>query len=73
MDSQRVAVCQVDQLQVGEMQQVSAFDREILLARTDAGFSAIAAHCSHYGAPLPCGKLRTRRRFYRQLRTRRRQ
>ena len=55
MSSQRVAVCQVSDLQVGEMQQVSAFDREILLARTEGGFSAIAAHCSHYGAPLVKG------------------
>lgn len=57
MDSQRVAVCQVDDLKVGEMQQVSAFDREILLTRAEAGFSAIAAHCSHYGAPLAKGVL----------------
>lgn len=57
MDSQRVAVCQVDDLKVGEMRQVSAFDREILLTRTESGFSAIAAHCSHYGAPLAKGVL----------------
>ncbi len=63
MGTQRVSVCQIDDLSAGEMRQFSAGGKEILLARleegieTDSGtgFTATAAHCSHYGAPLAKG------------------
>lgn len=57
MSSQRVSVCQVDDLSEGQMRQFSVADSEILLVRSEAGFSAIAPHCSHYGAPLAKGVL----------------
>ncbi len=57
MGIQRVSVCQVSDLKVGEMRQFSVADKEILLAKTESGVSAIAAHCSHYGAPLAKGVL----------------
>ena len=63
MGTQRVSVCQVDDLSAGEMRQFSAGGQEILLARleagvetdSDTGFTATTAHCSHYGAPLEKG------------------
>ncbi|MGB5913263.1 MAG: Rieske 2Fe-2S domain-containing protein, partial [Phormidesmis sp.] len=57
MGSQQVAVCQVSDLKLGEMRQFSVADKEILLAHTATGISAIAPHCSHYGAPLADGVL----------------
>ena len=57
MSAQRVSVCQVSDLEVGEMRQFSVAGKEILLAKTESGISAIAAHCSHYGAPLAKGIL----------------
>ena len=57
MGVQRVSVCQVSDLEVGEMQQFSVAGKEVLLAKTENGISAIAAHCSHYGAPLAKGVL----------------
>ncbi len=57
MSSQRVSVCQVDDLTMGQMQQFSVADSEVLLVRSEDGFSAIAPHCSHYGAPLAKGIL----------------
>ncbi|MEM8504922.1 MAG: FAD-dependent oxidoreductase [Cyanobacteria bacterium P01_D01_bin.1] len=55
MSVQRISVCQVSDLEIGEMQQFSVADKEILLAKTESGVSVIAAHCSHYGAPLAKG------------------
>ncbi|NEP18429.1 MAG: FAD-dependent oxidoreductase [Leptolyngbya sp. SIO4C1] len=55
--TQRVAACQISDLEVGQMQQFSVADQEILLARLETGFYATAAHCSHYGAPLVNGVL----------------
>jgi apoptosis-inducing factor 3 len=56
------AVCQVDALRKGEMQQFSVSigndTREVLLVRAhDGSVQALAAHCSHYGAPLVKGVL----------------
>ncbi len=50
-------VCEVSDLNVGEMRQFTIADKEILLTHTEAGFQAVAAHCSHYGAPLEKGVL----------------
>ncbi len=57
MSAQKVSVCQANELSEGEMQQFSVADRNILLVRTDGEFSALAATCSHYGAPLAKGVL----------------
>ncbi len=57
MSAQRISVCQVGDLETGEMRQFSVAGKEILLAKTESGVSAIAAHCSHYGAPLAKGVL----------------
>ncbi|MGI8933515.1 MAG: Rieske 2Fe-2S domain-containing protein [Phormidesmis sp.] len=57
MSSQRETVCQVNDLEVGHMQQFFVAGKEILLIRSESGFSAIAPHCSHYGAPLAKGIL----------------
>lgn len=57
MGVQRVSVCQVSDLEVGGMRQFTVADKEILLAKTEHGVSAIAPHCSHYGAPLEKGVL----------------
>lgn len=61
MSFQRVLVCQVSDLPLGKMQQFTVADKEILLTHTEAGFSAIAPHCSHYGAPLSKGVLHNNR------------
>jgi len=69
MGTQRVSVCQIDDLSAGEMRQFSAGGMEILLARleagvetgSDTGFTATAAHCSHYGAPLEKGVMYRKR------------
>ncbi|MBE9060723.1 FAD-dependent oxidoreductase [cf. Phormidesmis sp. LEGE 11477] len=55
MGVQQVSVCQVGDLKIGEMRQFSIAGKEILLAKTEHGISAIAPHCSHYGAPLAEG------------------
>ncbi len=57
MSTQQTAVCQVDELCEGEMQQFSVESREILLIHEGGEFRAMAAHCSHYGAPLAKGIL----------------
>jgi apoptosis-inducing factor 3 len=56
------AVCQADTLHKGEMQQFSVSIgnniKEVLLLRAhDGSVQALAAHCSHYGAPLVKGVL----------------
>ncbi|MGB7084212.1 MAG: FAD-dependent oxidoreductase, partial [Phormidesmis sp.] len=61
MNSQRISVCQTDELRDGEMRQFSVADKEILVAKSEGKFWAIAAHCSHYGAPLVDGVLQSDR------------
>ena len=53
--AQKVAVCQVSELDKGTMRQLSVAGREILIARTEEGVWAIAPHCPHAGAPLADG------------------
>lgn len=55
MNRQRVAICQVNDLSDGQMRQITAEGQQILLARQQGEWFAIAAHCSHYGAPLARG------------------
>jgi NADPH-dependent 2,4-dienoyl-CoA reductase/sulfur reductase-like enzyme/nitrite reductase/ring-hydroxylating ferredoxin subunit len=60
MSSLKAPVCPVDALSIGEMKQFTVQGREILLARKQDGFFAIAAHCSHKGAPLIQGVMSNR-------------
>jgi NADPH-dependent 2,4-dienoyl-CoA reductase/sulfur reductase-like enzyme/nitrite reductase/ring-hydroxylating ferredoxin subunit len=52
-----VAVAKSADLADGEMKQVAAEGKEILLARVNGNFHAVGAHCTHYGAPLAEGVL----------------
>lgn len=53
----RFRVASVDELQVGEMKQVQAGYRPVLLVRLEDGFHAVGALCTHYEAPLAAGAL----------------
>ncbi|MFA0960407.1 FAD-dependent oxidoreductase [Roseivirga sp. BDSF3-8] len=57
MASKEVKVARTGELRNGEMKQVKAGDTELLLVRQDGHFYALAAHCTHYGAPLAEGSL----------------
>ncbi|MDB9524738.1 FAD-dependent oxidoreductase [Oscillatoria sp. CS-180] len=57
MSISRVSVCPVDDISDGQMRQYTVAGRDVLLVRRDESFYAIAAHCSHYGAPLENGVL----------------
>ena len=57
MNHTDVIVARTSELADGEMKQVSAEGKEILLARVNGDFHAIGAHCTHYGAPLVDGVL----------------
>lgn len=50
-------VANVNDLQDGEMKQVSVGETDVLLARVDGKFHAIGAYCTHYKAPLAEGVL----------------
>lgn len=56
--AEKVAVCQVGELEKGSMRQFSVGDKEVLLARVEDEFWAIAPKCSHAGAPLANGALK---------------
>jgi NADPH-dependent 2,4-dienoyl-CoA reductase/sulfur reductase-like enzyme/nitrite reductase/ring-hydroxylating ferredoxin subunit len=55
MSTLKASVCPADALAIGEMKQFEVKGRDILLARKPDGWFAIAAHCSHRGAPLVQG------------------
>ena len=57
MSSKEVTVAENGELKDGEMKQVSAGGTDILLARVKGRYHAVAAHCTHYGAPLAEGVL----------------
>lgn len=57
MNHKDVTVAKTGELTDGEMKQVSAEGKEILLARVNGNFHAVGAHCTHYGAPLVEGVL----------------
>src|SRR5882672_12389712 len=61
MSHKDVTVAKTSELADGEMRQVSAAGREILLARVSEDFYAVGAHCTHYGAPLVDGVLNGQR------------
>ena len=52
-----VTVAKTSELADGEMKQLSANGAEMLLACVGGKFHAVAAHCTHYGAPLVEGVL----------------
>ena len=51
------AVCRVDDLADGQMNDVRVGDTDVLLARVDGQFYALYPKCSHYQAPLEKGLL----------------
>lgn len=50
-------VANINDLQDGEMRQVSVGDTDVLLVKIDGKFYAVGAYCSHYQAPLAEGVL----------------
>jgi len=52
-----VEVAKLSDLKDGEMKEVTANGQQILLTRVNGRFSAVGAHCTHYGAPLVDGVL----------------
>lgn len=57
MTQKEVTVATAGEFKDGEMKQISANGTEILLACVNGKFHAVAAHCTHYGAPLVDGVL----------------
>src|SRR5262245_12994189 len=57
MSKQLAPACKLSEIQDGEMKEVSVSDTPVLLARVDGQCYALAAHCTHYGAPLAEGYL----------------
>ena len=55
MKNIEAVVANVNDLQDGQMKQVSVGDTDVLLARVDGKFHAIGAYCTHYKAPLAEG------------------
>jgi len=51
------AVCKLSEISDGEMKEVKVGETPVLLARVDGKCYALAAHCTHYGAPLAEGAL----------------
>lgn len=56
--AQKVAVCQVEALKEGDMQQFDVGDKKVLLARFENKFWAIAPKCPHAGANLANGVMK---------------
>ncbi len=50
-------VAQVDDLEDGDMRQVSVGETDVLLARIAGSYYATYAYCTHYGGPLADGAL----------------
>jgi apoptosis-inducing factor 3 len=57
MTEKEVTVALKGELKDGEMKQVSVNGTDILLARVKGKYHALAANCTHYGAPLVEGVL----------------
>ena len=57
MSYKDVTVAKIGEFTDGQMKQVSAEGKEILLSRVNGAFYAVGAHCTHYGAPLVEGVL----------------
>lgn len=57
MNQLEAIAAKVNDLQDGEMRQVSVGKTDVLLVKLDGKFYAVGAHCSHYQAPLAEGVL----------------
>ena len=57
MNKKEYYAAKVNDFKNGEMKTISVNGNEILLCKADDSFSALAAHCTHYGAPLSEGVL----------------
>ena len=57
MSEKRIAAARLSEIKNGEMKEVSVRETPILLVRMDDKCHALAAHCTHYGAPLAEGAL----------------
>jgi NADPH-dependent 2,4-dienoyl-CoA reductase/sulfur reductase-like enzyme/nitrite reductase/ring-hydroxylating ferredoxin subunit len=57
MEQNKTPVCKLSDIADGEMKEVSVGETPVLLARIDGRCYAVAAHCTHYGAPLVDGYL----------------
>jgi nitrite reductase/ring-hydroxylating ferredoxin subunit len=57
MKQREITVAHAAELKDGEMKQVAAGERNILLARVNGIYHAVGATCPHYGAPLAEGAL----------------
>ncbi len=51
------AVATTDELENGQMKQVTVGDTPVLLCKVDGDYYALGAKCTHYGAPLADGSL----------------
>jgi len=54
---QHNAVCKLSEINDGELKEVKVGETPVLLARVEGNCYALAAHCTHYGAPLAEGYL----------------
>ncbi|MDY7020881.1 MAG: FAD-dependent oxidoreductase [Cyanobacteriota bacterium] len=58
MNTTDITVAQIDDLQIGQMKQISVNDSQLLLTRLgEEEFYVTTAHCTHSGAPLEKGVL----------------
>lgn len=57
MNEREVAVCKLSEISDGEMKEFKVGETPVLLARVSGKCYALAAHCTHYGAPLVEGVL----------------
>jgi NADPH-dependent 2,4-dienoyl-CoA reductase/sulfur reductase-like enzyme/nitrite reductase/ring-hydroxylating ferredoxin subunit len=55
--NQQNAVCKLSDISNGELKEVKVGETPVLLARVEDKCYALAAHCTHYGAPLADGYL----------------
>ena len=61
MSQTEAVVAKVNDLQDGQMQQVSVGETKVLLAKVNGKFHAVGAFCTHYQAPLAKGVLKGER------------
>ena len=61
MGANEAVICKVDALKNGEMKAFNVNNVDILLSKIDDKFYAVAAFCTHYGAPLEEGVLNGKR------------
>lgn len=52
-----ITIAKIDDLENGQMKQISVGDSQLLLSKIDDKFYATGAFCTHYGAPLEKGIL----------------